>query len=266
MGFHVRRLEALRRAGHVERIDEDHWRVPKISWTWPGLRPSQGSSVFASESSRPSTLSGRSPAMGRRLDRELVARDRLPITDKGFGDCNAALDRRADLAGMGHAMARNGKITVSQPAFLLNVRRSTASARRWRPRAGARPARQTGRICRGALVGSANLASGRFAMLETISGEGGLGFTLVPWQPVLDTASVSRSWVSSATAVGSIGVLAGSVGWDCDRPEVLSAGGDWAGPAPARQGWRFAPPLSRLKALTACRWPGGGSPCSQGCR
>ncbi|MER9071200.1 DUF3363 domain-containing protein, partial [Mesorhizobium sp. M0902] len=27
--FHVRRLEALRRAGHVERIDDDHWRVPK---------------------------------------------------------------------------------------------------------------------------------------------------------------------------------------------------------------------------------------------
>ncbi len=26
--FHVRRLEALRRAGHVERIDDDHWQVP----------------------------------------------------------------------------------------------------------------------------------------------------------------------------------------------------------------------------------------------
>ena len=25
---HVRRLEALRRAGHAERIDADHWRVP----------------------------------------------------------------------------------------------------------------------------------------------------------------------------------------------------------------------------------------------
>jgi hypothetical protein len=24
-------------------------------------------------------------------------------------------------------------------------------------------------------------------MLETLSGEGGLGFTLVPWQPVLDS-------------------------------------------------------------------------------
>ena len=26
--FHVRRLEALCRAGHVERVDEEHWRVP----------------------------------------------------------------------------------------------------------------------------------------------------------------------------------------------------------------------------------------------
>ena len=25
---HVRRLEALRRAGHVERIDDDHWKIP----------------------------------------------------------------------------------------------------------------------------------------------------------------------------------------------------------------------------------------------
>jgi hypothetical protein len=25
---HVRRLEALRRAGHVERIDADHWKIP----------------------------------------------------------------------------------------------------------------------------------------------------------------------------------------------------------------------------------------------
>ena len=26
---HVRRLEALRRAGHVERVDADRWKVPK---------------------------------------------------------------------------------------------------------------------------------------------------------------------------------------------------------------------------------------------
>jgi hypothetical protein len=28
---HVRRLEALRRAGHADRIDADHWRVPHRS-------------------------------------------------------------------------------------------------------------------------------------------------------------------------------------------------------------------------------------------
>src|SRR6266851_4819333 len=30
VGSHVRRLEALRRAGHAERIDADHWRFPRI--------------------------------------------------------------------------------------------------------------------------------------------------------------------------------------------------------------------------------------------
>lgn len=38
----------------------------------------------------------------------------------------------------------------------------------------------------GQLVGPTQLSSGRFAMLETLSGDGGLGFSLVPWQPVLD--------------------------------------------------------------------------------
>ncbi len=38
----------------------------------------------------------------------------------------------------------------------------------------------------GRLLGSANLASGRFAMTETLIGDGGLGFSLVPWQPILD--------------------------------------------------------------------------------
>jgi hypothetical protein len=38
----------------------------------------------------------------------------------------------------------------------------------------------------GQLVGSTQLSSGRFAIIETLSGDGGLGFSLVPWQPLLD--------------------------------------------------------------------------------
>jgi Protein of unknown function (DUF3363) len=34
--------------------------------------------------------------------------------------------------------------------------------------------------------GFTQLSSGRFAIIETLSGDGGLGFSLVPWQPVLD--------------------------------------------------------------------------------
>src|SRR5262249_60642919 len=36
----------------------------------------------------------------------------------------------------------------------------------------------------GRLIGSTQLSSGRFAMLETLGGDGGLGFSLAPWQPL----------------------------------------------------------------------------------
>ena len=42
-------------------------------------------------------------------------------------------------------------------------------------------AAKTGEYVSGTLVGSTQLVSGRFAMLDD-----GLGFSLVPWQPVLD--------------------------------------------------------------------------------
>jgi hypothetical protein len=45
---------------------------------------------------------------------------------------------------------------------------------------------KTGAYVSGKLVGSTQLASGRFAMIESFSGDGGLGFSLVLWQPVLD--------------------------------------------------------------------------------
>jgi len=40
---------------------------------------------------------------------------------------------------------------------------------------------KTGEYVSGTLVGSTQLASGRFAMIDD-----GIGFQLVPWQPVLD--------------------------------------------------------------------------------
>ena len=72
---------------------------------------------------------------------------------------------------------------------------------------------QQGEYVSGTLVGSAHLESGRYAMLETVSGEGGLGFTLVPWQPVLD----------NRTGQHMAGILrgAGGIDWSFGRSRGL---------------------------------------------
>jgi hypothetical protein len=105
--FHVRRLEALRRAGHVERIDEDHWRIPENL-------PERGIAYDARDRGKDfsvrvlSTLDldaqiGSDGATW--LDRELTARNPVPLVRSGFGlDVDNALDKRAaQLVSMGHA-------------------------------------------------------------------------------------------------------------------------------------------------------------------
>jgi type IV secretory pathway VirD2 relaxase len=190
--FHVRRLEALRRAGHVERIDDDHWRVPNDlvargqaydlsqATNRPELRVLSSFDVERQIASDGATW----------LDRELAARVGIPVTDSGFGrQVNEALGRRAQrLLEMGHATARDGQISVSPPTLAALERQEIARAGGTMASARGRTFQpvQPGEYVSGTLVGSTHLASGRYAMLETLSGEGGLGFTLVPWRPVLD--------------------------------------------------------------------------------
>ena len=45
---------------------------------------------------------------------------------------------------------------------------------------------KAGEYVSGKLIGSTQLTSGRFAMIESFSGDGGFQFSLVPWQQVLD--------------------------------------------------------------------------------
>jgi hypothetical protein len=125
------------------------------------------------------------------LDRKLAASDPIQVTDAGFGrQVNEALVRRAQrLVEMGYAIFKDGQISVSQSDLAALERQEIA-------RVGGRMASAHGRTFQpvkpgeyigGTLVGSTHLASGRYAMLETLSGERGLGFTLVPWQPSLDS-------------------------------------------------------------------------------
>jgi Protein of unknown function (DUF3363) len=76
---------------------------------------------------------------------------------------------------------------------------------------------KTGEYISGKLIGSTQLASGRFAMIESFSGDGGLGFSLVPWQPVLDKRIGQRITGTMHDGGGIEWSFGRKRGWDCER-------------------------------------------------
>ena len=202
---HVRRLEALRRAGHVERIDADHWRVP------PDLT-TRGMTYDAARdgaAARVRTLShiGLNKQITHDgatwLDRELVSKDRTPLANQGFGqEVTTALDRRKKaLVDMGYAQDM-GKGRIQAPKDLLSQLRQSEVERVGRKLATEHgrtwEAATAGKKVSGTLVGSAQLASGRFAMIDD-----GLGFSLVPWRKELEQ-SIGQHVTGIATRGGGI--------------------------------------------------------------
>ncbi|MER8802062.1 DUF3363 domain-containing protein [Mesorhizobium sp. M0998] len=187
--FHVRRLEALRRAGHVERIDDDHWRVPNdLSERGIAYDARSRGKDFSVRLLSTLDLDSQIGSDGATwLDRELAARNPVPMVRSGFAlDVDNALDKRAaQLVGMGLAErdATTGTITFSRDLVATLERQEVT--RVGKEMAAARGLTfapvQLGDNVGGTLLGSVRLASGRFAMLDD-----GLGFRLVPWQPMLE--------------------------------------------------------------------------------
>lgn len=185
---HVRRLEALRRAGIVERIDADHWKVPDDI-------ADRGAAYDARNRGRDFTvralsfldLDNQVTSDGATwLDRELASQHRTPLAQIGFGrEVAASLDRRRQsLVDMGYA-TRLPDGGVRGPRGLLQRLEQAEVAR-----VGCRMAAErglsfiqasSGDYVTGRLAGATNLASGRFAMIDD-----GTGFQLVPWQPMLE--------------------------------------------------------------------------------
>jgi hypothetical protein len=184
---HVRRLEALRRAGHVEQIDAGHWKIPNdIVERGQAYDLSQGGDGLRVWTLSALNLEKQISSHGATwLDRELIARERMAIVDSGFGrEVNNALGRRAQrLVETGLATTKDGNIHIP-------VRTVATLERQEVERVGHQMARDrgltylpanAGEYVSGRLAGIASLVSGRFAMIEN-----GLGFQLVPWQPILE--------------------------------------------------------------------------------
>jgi hypothetical protein len=184
---HVRRLEALRRAGIVERIDANRWLIPDgFEARARAYDAGQGRRTSMRVLSAYDLDSQVTSDGATWLDRQLISRDRGTLAGAGFGaEVRAALERRKDeLIRQGHAWrtpegglrARRDLLPALERQEVKRVGQKLATERglTFKPI-------EDGQTLRGKLIGSTQLASGRFAMIDD-----GLGFSLVPWRPVIE--------------------------------------------------------------------------------
>jgi hypothetical protein len=185
---HVRRLEALRRAGIVERIDADRWKISTdIAEQGAAYDARNRGGDFTVRTLSFLDLDNQVTSDGATwLDRELASANRTPLAQVGFGRevTDATERRRQSLVDMGLA-TRLDDGRIGAPKDLLRRLEQAEVARVGRVMAAERGLSfmkaQAGEYVSGRLVGAANLASGRFAMIDD-----GVGFQLVPWQTVLE--------------------------------------------------------------------------------
>lgn len=183
---HVRRLEALRRAGIVERVADGVWHVP-ADLTDRGRRhdAQRLGGAVAVELKSQLPIERQARVIGATwLDQQLIGGGK-GLGDLGFGaEVKDALRERADfLAEQGLAEHRGQRVMLARN-LLATLRGRELS------KAGHDIATETGLKHRPVVDGqrvagiyrrSVMLASGRYAMLDD-----GMGFSLVPWKPVIE--------------------------------------------------------------------------------
>ncbi|MCK8463614.1 DUF3363 domain-containing protein [Aliiroseovarius sp. S1339] len=212
---HVRRLEALRRAGIVERRSDDHWKVPTDL-------PRQGLAHDRKRHGHGPRMTLLSPiSLDRQvthdgatwLDRELTAQRRGAVRETGFGaEAGRAMDQRkrvlvtrGDAVDLGNGRIRAPRDLIQrlEAREVERVGRAMAAeqGRKWKP---VTPGSQFA----GQLTGSTQLASGRFAMIDD-----GLGFSLVPWNTTLERRI--------GLQVSGVGMSGGGIDWTFGRQRGL---------------------------------------------
>ncbi len=182
---HVRRLEALRRAGIVERVAEGLWKVP-------GDLPDQGRRYDAQrlggvavELKSHLPIERQARVIGATwLDQQLIGGG-SGLGDLGFGgETKQALQKRADfLEEQGLAERRGQRVVLARTLLgTLRNRELAQAAKDIAIETGLehRPIADGQRVA-GIYRRSVMLASGRYAMLDD-----GREFSLVPWRPVIE--------------------------------------------------------------------------------
>ncbi|MFZ3121406.1 MAG: relaxase/mobilization nuclease and DUF3363 domain-containing protein [Variovorax sp.] len=183
---HVRRLESLRRAGLVERVAEGVWRVPDdlaAQGRQHDARRLGGGVAVDLKSHLP--IERQACVMGATwLDQQLIGGGK-GLGDLGFGgEVKEALQQRADfLVDQGLAERRGQRVVLVRNLLAtLRGRELAQAAKDIAAEIGLehRPVADGQRVA-GIYRRSVVLASGRYAMLDD-----GMGFSLVPWKPVIE--------------------------------------------------------------------------------
>jgi len=182
---HVRRLEALRRAGIVERVADGLWNVPadlpERGRQYDAKR--LGGAAVQLKSHLPIERQAR--VIGATwLDQQLIGGGR-GLGDLGFaGEVKQALRQRADfLVEQGLAERQAQRVVLSRNLLAtLRGRELTHVAEHVAAETGLehRPLKEGQRVA-GLYRRSVMLASGRYAVLED-----GKAFSLVPWKSVIE--------------------------------------------------------------------------------
>ena len=182
---HVRRLEALRRAGIVERVAEGLWKVPDDLLERGREYDAQRLGGVAVELKSHLPIERQARVIGATwLDQQLIGGG-SGLGDLGFGsEVKEALQKRADfLAEQGLAERRGQRVILARNLLgTLRNRELAQAAKDIAAETGLehRPVAD-GQRAIGIYRRSVMLASGRYAMLDD-----GMGFSLVPWKPVIE--------------------------------------------------------------------------------
>jgi type IV secretory pathway VirD2 relaxase len=183
---HVRRLEVLRRAGIVERLDPDRWRIPDDFEQRVAAHEARRGPTITTRILSTLDLEAQIGSDGATwLDRQLVGASRVQPVQMGFGmEVERALEARCD-RHIAHGDADPTPTGVRYRAGLLAELERRELDRVGAALAGDRglPFRRAadGETIQGVFKDTVNLASGKYALVERAQ-----NFTLVPWRPVIE--------------------------------------------------------------------------------
>ena len=182
---HVRRLKALRRTGVVERMADRVWRIPPDFLSRTQAHDAQRTAGGAIELRSHLSIEQQVRAQGATwLDHQMVGNTK-ELSSRGFGiQVRDALQGRINfLVEQGLAERRGSRVVLARNLLsTLRDRELVAVGKVIQQETGLahRPLRD-GERANGIYRRSVQLASGRFAMLDD-----GMGFSLVPWRPVVE--------------------------------------------------------------------------------